>query len=75
MEISMRTLHNRLHEYRLRRRNTESQDGEIVQAIQQELDGHGCMERLSSYVAFPSFGLQNTDTKKKGRNNFMPCRS
>ena len=43
MEMSMRTLHNRLREYGLRRRNTESDDVEILQAIQQELDGPGCM--------------------------------
>ena len=43
LEISMRTLHNRLREYGLRRRNTNSDDGEIYQAIEQELDGPGCM--------------------------------
>ena len=32
MEISLRTLHKRLREYGLRRRNTESDDGEIFQA-------------------------------------------
>ena len=44
-EMSMRTLHNRsrLREYRLRRRNANRDDAEIYQAIQQELDGPGCM--------------------------------
>ena len=32
MEISLRTLHKTLREYGLRRRNTESDDGEIFQA-------------------------------------------
>ena len=43
MEMLMRTLHNSLREYGLRRRNTESDDVEILQAFQQELDGPGCM--------------------------------
>ena len=39
----MRTLHNRLREYGLRRRNANRDDVEIYQPIQQELDGPGCM--------------------------------
>ena len=42
-EMFMRTLHNRLHEYGLRRRNANSDNAEIYQAVQQELDGPGCM--------------------------------
>ena len=41
--MSTRTLHDRLREYVLRRRNANSDDAEIYQAIQQKLDGPGCM--------------------------------
>ena len=41
--MSLRTLHNRLRDYGLRRRNANSDDAEIYQAIQQELDGPGYM--------------------------------
>ena len=40
-EMSMRTLHNRPRDYGLRRRNANSDDAGIYQAIQQELDGPG----------------------------------
>ena len=42
-EMSVRTSHNRLREYGLRRRNANSYDAEIYQAIQQELDRPDCM--------------------------------
>ena len=42
-EMSVRTSHNRLREYGLRRRNANSYDAKIYQAIQQELDRPGCM--------------------------------
>ena len=45
----MRTLHNRLRDYELRRRNTETDDGETFQArIRIELDGPG---RIRGYRA------------------------
>ena len=43
IEMSMRTLHNRLREYGLRRRDTNTDDRDVHQALQQELDGPGCM--------------------------------
>ena len=42
-EMSVPTSHNRLREYGLRRRNANSYDAEIYQAIQQELDRPDCM--------------------------------
>ena len=41
--MSMHTLHDRLREYGLIRRNANSDNAQIYQAIQQELDGSGCM--------------------------------
>ena len=42
-EMPVPTSHNRLREYGLRRRNANSYDAEIYQAIQQELDRPDCM--------------------------------
>ena len=60
LEISMRTLHNRLRDYGLRRRNTNSDDGEIYQAIQEELDGPGCLRgyRTMWHTLHMDYGIQ-----------------
>ena len=60
LEMSLRTFHNRLREYGLRRRNTESEDVEILQAIQQELDGPGCMRgyRAMWHTLHLDYGMQ-----------------
>ena len=47
-EMSMRTLHNRLREYGLRRRNANSDDAEIYQAIQLTISSCGSV-RMSRY--------------------------
>ena len=56
----LRTLHNRPREYGLRRRNTNSDDGEIYQAIQQELDGPGCMRGYGAmwHTLHMDYGIQ-----------------
>ena len=56
----MRTLYNRLGEYGLRRRNTNSDDGEIYQAIEQELDGPGGMRgyRAMWHTLHMDYGIQ-----------------
>ena len=67
-EISVRTLHNRLHKYGLRRRNANSDDAEIYQAIQQELDGPGCMRgyRAMWHTLRLDYGIQAPRRKVEG---------
>ena len=67
-EMSMRTLHNRLREYGLRRRNANSDDAEIYQAIQQELDGPGCMRgyRAMWHTLRLDYGIQAPRRKVEG---------
>ena len=76
-EMSVRTSHNRLREYGLGRRNANSYDAEIYQAIQQELDRPGCMRGYRARVAHPSFGLRNKGSKKEFYNKLtlkeQPC--
>ena len=66
--MSMRTLHNRLREYVLRRRTANSNDAEICQAIQQELDGPGCMRgyRAIWHTLRLDYGIQAPRRKVEG---------
>ena len=43
IELSIRILQSRLSEYGLRRRGTNTPDAVVSEAIEQELDGPGCM--------------------------------
>ena len=54
IEMSMRTLHNRLREYELRRRDTNTDNRDIHQAFQQELDGPGCMRGYRAVLRWTS---------------------
>ena len=67
-EMFMRTLHNRLLEYGLRRRNANSDDAEIYQAIQQELDGPGCIRgyRAMWHTLRLDYGIQARRRKVEG---------
>ena len=67
-EMSMRTLHDRLREYRLRRRNANSDDAEIYEAIQQELDGPGRMMgyRAMWHTLRLDYGIQAPRRKVEG---------
>ena len=51
--MSMPTLHNRLRQCGLRRKNAKTDDDEIFQAIHQDLNGPGCMRqgRKKSFLA------------------------
>ena len=65
IEMSMRTLHNRLREYGLRRRDTNTDDRDVHQAIQQELDGPGCMRgyRAMWHCLHLNYGIQAPRSK------------
>ena len=65
IEISTRTLHYRLREYGLSRQNAVSDDREIYQAIQQELDGPGCMRgyRATRHCLQLDYGIPATRSK------------
>ena len=69
-EMSMCTLHNRLREYGLRRRNVNSceTDSEIYQAIQQELEGPGCMRGYPAmwHTLRLNYGIQAPRRKFEG---------
>ena len=66
--MSMRALHNRLREYGLRRRNANSNDAEIYQAIQQEFDGPGCMRGYQAiwHTLHLDYGIQAPRRKVEG---------
>ena len=60
VEMSMRTLHNRLQSYGLRRRGGNTDDRQIYQAINEELDGPGCMRgyRAMWHCLHLDYGIQ-----------------
>ena len=62
IELSFRTLQSRLSEYGLRRRGTNTPDAVISQAIEQELDGPGCMRgyRAMWHCLRLEYGIQTS---------------
>ena len=78
-EMSVRTSHNRLREYGLRRRNANSYDAEIYQAIQQQLDRPGCMRgyRARWHTLRLDYGIQaprrNFTTSWPLKNSLAKC--
>ena len=68
--MSMHTLHDRLREYGLIRRNANSGNAQIYQAIQQELDGFGCMRSYRAMWHTLRLDYEIQETKKKGGRDF-----
>ena len=62
IELSIRTLQNRLSEYGLRRRGTNTPDAVIYEAMEQELDGPGCMRgyRAMWHCLRLQYGIQTS---------------
>ena len=62
IELSIRTLQNRLSEYGLRRKGTNTPDAVIYEAIEQELDGPGCMRgyRAMWHCLRLQYGIQTS---------------
>ena len=62
IELSIRTLQSRLSEYGLRRRGTNTPDAVVSEAIEQELDGPGCMRgyRAMWHCLRLQYGIQTS---------------
>ena len=65
IEMSMRTLRNRLRDYGLKRRGINTNDREIYQAVRDELDGPGCMRgyRAMWHCLRLDYGIQTPRSK------------